>query len=92
MLNIVDEMCNVKQKGRRDVSGVTGALDFLDLGFKQVLTKKVLCANNDGAEVIVLATQKAKAHSPNLRYKFRHATHSTNCVGKNTEKHATNQN
>ena len=35
---------------------------------------------------------KTEGHLPKLRYQFRDAAHSTNCVGKNSEKHANPEN
>ena len=66
----------------------------IDEEFKQKIKKKLFCGCSHGAEVMVHAIQKLKVdgHFPNSRYQFRDAAHSTNCVGKNAETHANQEN
>ena len=56
--------------------------------------RHVFCCCSDGAGVMVKAIQQLKigGHFPNLRFQFRDAAHSTNCVGKHAEKHANPEN
>ena len=93
ILNLVDQLA-MKRQGRRDHSGITGPGDQIDEEFSQQIKKKVFCICTDGAEVMVRSVQKLKIdnHFPNLRYQWRDAAHSTNCIGKNVEKHANPEN
>ena len=64
----------------------------MDDDLRKGIKEKVFCFATDGAEVMVQAVQQLKpkpmGHLPNLRYQFRDAAHSTNCMARNAEKHA----
>ena len=91
IINLMDEICT-KRSGRRDGSGITGPNDVKDIDLKNTIFKKIFCCSSDGAEVMVQALQKMQRTFPNVRYQFRDAAHSTNCIGKSVEKHANHAN